>query len=68
MCSADNLTSAFGSLFHMSKISSDTVYFTAGIGMPPPGTQNNVIEQIEIKTQKTTKVISLYEETPKQFL
>ena len=34
---------------------------------PPTETQNYMIEQKKSKTQKT-KVISLYEETPKQFL
>ena len=34
---------------------------------PPTGTQNYMIEQKQSKTQKT-KVISQYEETPKQFL
>ena len=33
----------------------------------PPGTQNYIIEQKKSKSQKT-KVISLYQETPKQFL
>ena len=32
-CSPDNHTSVFGALFHRSKISSGTAYFTASIGM-----------------------------------